>query len=136
MLLLNRQGGVHWCRRIAIHDHRAHLRIRYQFSIYVGGAFHPAHLAAELEDLDLEPNLGSFACELMPPQPCLFWSKGYVDANAGFAYQFPRGVEIYGHLNNFLNEKYEEAFGYPALHLNFVSGIRFNFPAERPGASY
>ena len=84
--------------------------------------------------LDLEPNYGSYACTL--GLQCLFWSKGYVDANAGFAYQLPRGVQIYGHLNNFLNEKYEESFGYPALHLNFVSGIRFNFPAERPGASY
>ena len=47
----------------------------------------------------------------------------------------PRGVQIYGHLNNLLNEKYEESFGYPALRLNFVSGIRFNFPAESSGAS-
>jgi outer membrane cobalamin receptor len=79
--------------------------------------------------LDLEPNYGSFACTL--GMQCLFWSGGYVDANAGFAYRLPRGVEIYGHLNNFLNEHYEEAFGYPAARLNFVSGIRLNFPAER-----
>jgi outer membrane receptor protein involved in Fe transport len=85
--------------------------------------------------LDLEPNLGSFACELTPPQPCLFWNHGYVDANAGFAYQLPRGVQIYGRLNNFLNQHYEESFGYPALRLNFVSGVRFNFPAESAGAS-
>jgi outer membrane receptor protein involved in Fe transport len=78
--------------------------------------------------LDLEPNYGSFACML--GMPCLFWSGSYVDANAGFAYRLPRGVEIYGHLNNFLNEHYEEAFGYPAARLNFVSGIRLNFPAE------
>jgi len=81
--------------------------------------------------LDLEPNLGSFACTL--GMRCLFWSKGYVDANAGFAFQLPKGVEIYSHLNNFLNEKYEESFGYPALRLNFVSGIRFNFPAAGAG---
>lgn len=79
--------------------------------------------------LDLEPNYGSFACSL--GMQCLFWNQGYVDVNAGFAYRFPRGVEIYGHANNLLNEHYEEVFGYPALHLNFVSGIRFNFPAER-----
>ena len=41
-----------------------------------------------------------------------------------------RGVEIYGRLNNFLNQKYEEAFGFPSLHLNFMAGIRFTFPAE------
>jgi outer membrane receptor protein involved in Fe transport len=83
--------------------------------------------------LDLEPNLGSYACTL--GLQCLFWNHGYVDANAGFAYQLPRGVQIYGRLNNFLNQHYEESFGYPALRLNFVSGIRFNFPAESSGAS-
>jgi outer membrane cobalamin receptor len=79
--------------------------------------------------IDLEPNYGSYACTL--GLQCLFWSQGYVDANAGFAYRLPRGVEIYGHINNLLDEHYEESFGYPALRLNFVSGIRLNFPAER-----
>lgn len=83
--------------------------------------------------LDLEPNYGSYACTL--GLQCLFWSKGYVDANAGFAYQLPHGVEIYGRLNNLLNQHYEESFGYPALRLNFVSGVKFNFPAESSGAS-
>jgi outer membrane receptor protein involved in Fe transport len=77
--------------------------------------------------LDLEPNFGSFACVLVGP-PCLFRNPEYVDANLGFAYRLPRGAEIYGQLNNFLNERYEESFGFPALHLNFVSGIRVNFP--------
>ncbi|MGA9884351.1 MAG: TonB-dependent receptor [Candidatus Acidiferrales bacterium] len=76
-------------------------------------------------DLDLEPNYGSYACEIN--LPCLFWSGSYVDVNAGFAYRLPKGVEIYGHVNNLLNEHYEESFGYPALRLNFVSGIRINF---------
>jgi len=79
--------------------------------------------------IDLEPNYGSFACEL--GLQCLFWNQSYIDANAGFAYRLPRGVEIYGHINNFLNERYEEAFGFPALRLNFIAGIRVNFPAER-----
>ncbi len=83
---------------------------------------------------DLEPNYGSYACTELN-LPCLFWSKGYVDVNAGFAYQLPRGVQIYGHLNNFLNQHYEESFGYPALRLNFISGIRFNFPARGAGVS-
>lgn len=77
--------------------------------------------------LDLEPNYGSYACEL--GLQCLFWNRGYVDANAGFSYRLPRGVEIYGHVNNFLNEHYEESFGYPALRVNFISGIRFTFSA-------
>jgi outer membrane receptor protein involved in Fe transport len=84
--------------------------------------------------LDLEPTDGAFACTL--GLQCLFRNPGYVDANAGFAYQFPWGVEIYGHLNNFLNQDYEESFGFPALRLNFVAGLRLNFPAERSGASH
>jgi outer membrane receptor protein involved in Fe transport len=83
--------------------------------------------------LDLEPNLGSYACTL--GMQCLFHNPGYVDANAGFAYRLPRGVEIYGRLNNFLNQKYEESFGYPSLHLNFLAGIRVNFPRESSHAS-
>jgi outer membrane receptor protein involved in Fe transport len=79
-------------------------------------------------DLDVEPNDGTFACEL--DLPCLFENKSYVDVNAGFAYQLPRGVEMYGRLNNLLDQKYEEALGYPALRLNFLTGIKFSFPAE------
>jgi outer membrane cobalamin receptor len=79
--------------------------------------------------IDLEPNYGSYACTL--GLQCLFWNQSYIDANAGFAYRLRRGVEIYGHIDNFLNERYEEAFGYPALRLNFISGVRLNFPAER-----
>jgi outer membrane cobalamin receptor len=79
--------------------------------------------------LDLEPNLGTYACMIEPQ--CLFRNPGYVDANAGFAYQLPRGVTIYGRLNNFLNEKYEEAFGFPALRLNFIAGVKLSIPATR-----
>jgi outer membrane receptor protein involved in Fe transport len=83
--------------------------------------------------LDLEPNLGTFACTI--GLQCFFRNPGYVDANAGFAYRLPRGFEIYGHLNNFLNEKYEEAFGFPALRLNFIAGVRFSFSADHSSAS-
>ncbi|MFB3922397.1 MAG: TonB-dependent receptor [Terriglobia bacterium] len=72
--------------------------------------------------LDVEPNFGAFGG--------LFTNKGYTLANAGFSYRLPRGVEIYGRLNNLLNQKYEEAFGFPSLRLNFLAGARFNFPAE------
>ena len=78
--------------------------------------------------LDVEPNDGTFACSL--GFPCLFRTGGYVVANAGFSYELPGGLEIYGRLNNFTNEKYEEVLGFPALHLNFMTGIRFRFPAR------
>ena len=63
--------------------------------------------------------------------PCLFRDKGYVDANAGFSLRLPKGVEIYGRLNNILNQYYEESFGFPALRLNFVSGIKWELPSRR-----
>jgi outer membrane receptor protein involved in Fe transport len=76
--------------------------------------------------LDVEPNDGTFACTFEPQ--CLFRNHGYELMNAGFAYQLPKGIEIYGRLNNFLNQKYEEAFGFPALRLNFMAGVKFQIP--------
>lgn len=78
--------------------------------------------------LDLEPNDSTSACLL--GLPCFFYNKGYTRADAGFAYRLPRGVDIYGRVNNFLNQKYEESFGFPSLHLNFIAGLRFTFPRE------
>jgi outer membrane receptor protein involved in Fe transport len=86
--------------------------------------------------LDVEPNDGTFACQLPDPSgngknlPCLFRNPGYVLVNAGFAYELPRGFEIHATINNLANQKYEDAFGFPALRLNFVTGIRFHFPAK------
>lgn len=74
--------------------------------------------------LDLEPNDGTFACEFEPQ--CLFRNPGYVDANAGFSFRLPLGAELFGQLNNFPNQKYEESFGFPALRLNFMAGLRLN----------
>jgi outer membrane receptor protein involved in Fe transport len=79
--------------------------------------------------LDVEPNDGTFACTFEPQ--CLFRSGGYVDANAGFSVRLPHGTEIYGRLNNFLNQRYEESFGFPALRLNFVSGIKLELPSRK-----
>ena len=57
-------------------------------------------------------------------------NKGYTRADVGVSYRLPKGVEIYGRLNNFLNQKYEEVLGYPALRLNFMAGMKFNFATE------
>jgi outer membrane cobalamin receptor len=83
--------------------------------------------------LDVEPNDGTFACTLLDsmgnPLHCLFRNHGYELMNAGFAYRLPKGVEIYGRLNNFLNQKYEEAFGFPSLRLNFMAGFKVELPS-------
>ena len=57
-------------------------------------------------------------------------NKGYTHADLGFSYRLPHGMEMYGRLNNFLNQRYEEVLGYPALRLNFMAGMRFAFPSE------
>ncbi len=60
--------------------------------------------------------------------PCLFRNHGYELLNAGFSYRLPKGIEIYGRLNNFLNQRYEEAFGFPSLRLNFMAGFKVDLP--------
>jgi outer membrane receptor protein involved in Fe transport len=76
--------------------------------------------------LDIEPNDGTFTCTFEPK--CVFRNPGYELMNAGFSYRLPKGIEIYGRLNNFLNQKYEEAFGFPSLRLNFMAGIKLDIP--------
>ena len=78
--------------------------------------------------LDTEPNDGLSAGSY--GLPCLFPDAGYAVLNGGFSYRLRRGLEIYGHLNNILDRKYEEVLGYPALPLNFLAGVKFTFPAE------
>jgi uncharacterized protein Usg len=63
------------------------------------------------------------------PFQCLFRNHGYELMNAGFAYHLPKGVEIYGRLNDFLNQRYEEAFGFPSLRLNFMAGFKVDLPS-------
>jgi outer membrane cobalamin receptor len=77
---------------------------------------------------DVEPNWGTLACNY--GMKCIFNNPGYTQANAGFSYRLMNGVEVYGRLNNFLNRKYEESFGYPSLRLNFMAGMRFTIPTE------
>jgi outer membrane receptor protein involved in Fe transport len=76
--------------------------------------------------LDIEPNDGTFTCTFEPK--CVFRNPGYELMNAGFSYRLPKGIEVYGRLNNFLNQKYEEAFGFPSLRLNFMAGIKLDIP--------
>jgi outer membrane receptor protein involved in Fe transport len=79
--------------------------------------------------LNLEPNDGVYACEL--GLQCVFNGKGYGVWNGGFSYRLVRGLEIYGHVNNLLDKKYEEVLGYPALPLNFMAGVKFTLPAAK-----
>ena len=78
--------------------------------------------------LDLEPNDGGFACAL--GMPCLFRNRGYFLMNAGFGIRTFRELELFGQLNNVLDQKYEEVLGFPAYGFNFMAGIRVHFSTE------
>jgi outer membrane receptor protein involved in Fe transport len=86
--------------------------------------------------LDLEPNEATFACQQPDPSnpgknlQCFFRNPGYFLGNVGFSYRLPRGLELHAVLNNFANQKYEDVFGFPALRLNFLAGVRFQFPSK------
>ncbi len=86
-----------------------HKRLTLSTNAYIRGAV-----------LDAEPAYGS----------PFYTNKGYVRADAGISYRLPKGVEIYSRLNNFLDQKYEESLGYPALGLHFMAGMRFTIPTE------
>ena len=80
------------------------------------------------EVVDVDPTFGLSACSY--GMQCFFTNPGYIRSDAGFSYRMPHGIEIFGRINNFLNRKYEESFGYPALKLNFHAGMRISFPSE------
>jgi len=80
--------------------------------------------------LDVEPNDGLGACSYYD-LPCLFTGKGYVRMDGGFSYRLPKGVEIFGRMDNILDRKYEEVLGYPSLPFNFLAGVRYSFPTRK-----
>jgi outer membrane receptor protein involved in Fe transport len=78
--------------------------------------------------LDVDPTFGAGGG--------FFENHGYFVMNGGFSVRTFRGVEVYGQLNNFTDQRYEEAFGFPAYRLNFMTGIRLRFPGERGGTNH
>ena len=70
--------------------------------------------------LDVDPSFGATAG--------LFWDGGYSDMSLYLNVAMGRGLTAYGNLRNFLNQPYEEAFGFPALRLNFVAGLKWRIP--------
>jgi outer membrane receptor protein involved in Fe transport len=73
--------------------------------------------------LDVEPNFGASAG--------LYRSPGFTDVGFNLNYNAGRGLTLYGNLRNALNRYYEEAFGFPALKLNFVAGMKFTLAKAR-----
>jgi outer membrane receptor protein involved in Fe transport len=84
---------------------------------YAGARFTAfAELIARSEILDVEPNLGSFGG--------LFFSPGYVVANAGTSVRVAGGIDVTARVLNLTDRQYEETLGYPALRRSAMIGIR------------
>jgi hypothetical protein len=71
----------------------------------------------------VEPNFGASAG--------LYRNPGYTDVGINLNYYAGRGLTLYGNLRNALNRYYEEAFGFPALKLNFVAGMKWTWARAR-----
>ena len=84
-----------------------------RFSANVTGYFRGA-------DLDVEPTYGASAG--------LFRAPGYANLGLNLNVPLGRGVIAYGSLRNLLNQSYEEVYGYPALKLNFIAGMKWTLP--------
>jgi outer membrane cobalamin receptor len=54
-------------------------------------------------------------------------NAGYVRADLGAEFALTREVALYGRLFNFIDSRYEEALGFPALRRNFVAGVKFRW---------
>ena len=76
--------------------------------------------------LDVEPNFGLGACSFFSA-PCLLNNGGYIRMDGGLSYRLPKGVEIFGRMDNLLDKKYEEVLGYPSIPFNFLAGVRYSF---------
>jgi vitamin B12 transporter len=57
-------------------------------------------------------------------------TPGYVLVNAGAWYNVTSRITPYVNVENLLNRSYEEVIGYPALGINFRTGIRFRIGGE------
>lgn len=57
-------------------------------------------------------------------------AAGYVRADTSGWYELQRHVTAFLAIENFLNRRYQEAVGYPALKANFRAGLHFRFGGE------
>ena len=66
--------------------------------------------------LDVDPSLGSFGGLVMAP--------GFFAADAGVAIHLTSHWDVYGHVTNLFDRKYEETLGFPALPRTGTIGVR------------
>lgn len=56
---------------------------------------------------------------------------GYAKLNAAGSYYATKAVSLFAHLENLLNQNYQEVRGYPAYRLNFSAGLRIKLGGGR-----
>jgi vitamin B12 transporter len=62
--------------------------------------------------------------------PPIYYAAGYARVDLGGWYAIHHHVTAYCNVGNLLNNHYNEVLGYPALHANFRTGLRFSFGGE------
>jgi outer membrane receptor protein involved in Fe transport len=73
--------------------------------------------------LDVEPNYGASEGEYRNP--------GYKNIGINLNYHVKGNITLYGNLRNALDERYEEAYGFPSPLLNVVAGVKWNLARAR-----
>jgi outer membrane receptor protein involved in Fe transport len=91
--------------------------------------FHYKRLDANLtgyfrnRSLDVEPNYGA--------SEGLYWNHGFENVGINLNYRVRGNITLYGNLRNALDQRYEEAFGFPSPLLNFVAGVKWSLAKAR-----
>ncbi len=73
--------------------------------------------------LDVEPNYGA--------SQGLYWNHGFENVGINVNYHVKGNITLYGNLRNALDQRYEEAYGFPSPLLNFVGGIKWSLARAR-----
>jgi outer membrane cobalamin receptor len=73
--------------------------------------------------LDVEPNYGA--------SEGLYWNHGYENVGINLNYRVRGNITLYGNLRNALDQRYEEAYGFPSPLLNFVAGVKWSLARAR-----
>jgi outer membrane cobalamin receptor len=59
------------------------------------------------------------------------YNKGYTKFDLTGSYRLRSWWSVFGRIENLLNRKYQEVYGYPAYRLNFSGGMRFRIGGGR-----
>jgi outer membrane receptor protein involved in Fe transport len=75
-----------------------------------------SQIGARSRTLDVEPTFGAFGG--------LFWNPGFATVRCGASWRLVRMLELVARLDNALDRRYEETFGFPALGRSAMLGVR------------